>query len=424
MTPGVANGHFVDDAREEVSPFACPEEIWRGPYKRIAELAGVRDWRVWVGVTAALSARCGRNLHVKYHGNLYGMGYYLLVAKSAFGKALVTDLCAACMPSTWNVYTSVESGQALADCMLQQFEGDGAPVISQNTLLSISEWTMLLRNMDMRGSTLLERLCEAADARDQMDVNRVSGKNKVGKVRIPKPTLTMVATTTLKGFRKHVRETHYSSGLINRHLILPGDRTRWKYNRAPTEKIDYAKIAHVAQELFPTGQTFGEGRDLEEMYTPEAWRLDDAFGEEFFERLHNPDQGEEGDTEDAYTRLHAYNRRIAILYAHAERCRKIDVPHVQAAHAVVMTSYKFLKSLEGGYTPDLPVLLAAQATLEDLILSKVRNLGTVGRDEVCQALRKRGGYTSVSAAIERLVRAGALHLSVANKKKYLSILSQ
>lgn len=413
MTEGYANGHFVDDAREEVNEWPCPDEVWIGPWGAVANLVGVRDWRVWAAVTAALMARGGRSVHVNYHGDLYGTGYLLLVAPSSHGKALVVDLCQALLPYGYRVEKSVESGQALIECLGGERGDDGVFLTSEPTVLALREWTVVLRSMQFHGSSLLERFCEVADELPEVGVNRVSGKGRAGRITVPRPTLTMIATTTELSYKKMVTEAHYASGYINRHLILPGGFSGFLYNGAPTERIHYDAITTWASESMPRGWTFGEGRDLADLYTPEAWALDDAFGREVIQPLHKKKTLSE--TEIAFTRLHRYNRKLQVLAAWSTHHRTIQVEHVRAAHAVIRTSINFLRFLSDGWTPEIPAMMIAQANLEDLILARVQS-GATRKDDLCNSLRRHGGYTAVSAAVARLLSAGAITCSPGKQK--------
>ncbi|HXG17894.1 MAG TPA: DUF3987 domain-containing protein [Methylomirabilota bacterium] len=408
--------------REDAPPaYHCPAELWIGPWADVSALLGIRDWRVWVGVTAALSARAHRNVHVDYYGPLFGQGYYLLVAASSHGKSLCTRLCKALLPNDYEVFTSVESGQALAESLADIRRDEHGkilhPINGRPTCLVVNEWSLLLQGMDFHGSSLMERFNEIADAEPHIDLNRADKKGQ-GKIRIFTPTLTICATTTQRLYQAAVKDRHITSGFINRHLILPGARTPWRYN-SPTERFDLDALRLYAHSL-PLAHTFGLGQPLSELYTREAWELDDAFGRASLEPLHNADSPT--DTEDVYKRLHVYNRRIAALYAWATGSNYIRIPHVQAAHAVIRTSYRFLQELHESLTSDLPIVQRAAATLENLILKKVHDNPGTSKQTICQQLKRHGGFSAVSRAIENLIQAGALQIKLEglrNKSKCL-----
>lgn len=418
---GYTNGAApsVDEAQEHAS--LCPPEVWIGPWGLIADEIGIHDWRVWTGVTAALSARAHRNLHCSYYGPLYGMGYYLLVAPSAHGKGLVTRLCQALVGSRYRVDTSVESGQALVE-LLADIERDdaGKPtrVTSVPSLLMPSEWSMLLQNMAFRGSSLQERLCEIADAGKQIDLTRVAKKDG-GRIVVPGPSLTMCATTTTKNYTKLVNESLVSSGFINRHLILPGQLTKWQYRGAPGENIDYDALTEWADDRYTQPHTFGLGRSIIDCYAPDSLAVDDAFGESFLEPIHNAP-----DDNDAFTRLHVYNRRLAALYAWADFDDLIRLPHVLAANAVTRASFRFLAALHGNLPLDLPPTLRAAADLEHRILDMVRQKQPIRRGDVCNALRRHGGYIKVSEIVDRLVKSRVLDQDNSTKKCLLKLAPQ
>lgn len=417
----VENAVTVAQERETCEPeYPCPEEIWIGPWRDVAGIVGYRDWRVWVGVTAALSARAHRNLWCRYYGPLYGMGYYLLVAASSQGKSVCTRTCRTLLPHGYEIFTSVESGQALAESLATINRDESGKIVDTTSFpaaLIVSEWSMILQNMDFHGSSLLERFCEIADAEPQVDLNRASKKGE-GKIRITNPTLTVCATTTLRNYQKSVTERHIASGFINRHLILPGARQRWDYN-SEQEDLDFDQLAAYAFHELPQAHTFGLGQPMRFTYSPEAFRLDDAFGRPFFGEIHNGE--DQTGTEDVYKRLHVYNRRIAALYAWASRSEVITVAHVQAANAVIRTSHRFLRQLHGDPLPELPAFMKANATLESLILAKVTEAKLMRKDSLCNALRRHGGYSGVSSTVEKLIQAGALRTVMQGKLKLLAL---
>lgn len=393
--------------------YPCPDEVWIGPYRDIADLIGIRDWRVWLGITAALSARAHRNIHVAYHGPLWGHGFYLLVAKSSSGKSLCTDLCRALLPRDYETFTSVESGQALAESiatMVLDDKGKLVRSIAFPALLSMREWTLLIQNMEFHGSSLLERFCEIYDG-VQVDLNRAD-KKRQGKIRIASPTLTLCGTTTEKRYTKMVTEKHLVSGFINRHFIMPGLPPTWGY-RAATEAINYDAVAAYAADHLPLGHTFGLGQPMSHLYTQEAFELDDSFGMGLFNPIHNDHVADN----DALTRLHVYTRRIACLYAWVMRSPYITTQHAHATHLAVRTSLKFLLTLHDATPADLPPYQRAQATLEDKILAKVGDTPGITPRVLCNLLKRHGGYTAVSKTIENLIHAGALRVDLDGPRK-------
>lgn len=411
------NARATAEEREECpNDYPCPEELWIGPFAEVAEIVGIRDWRVWLATAAALAARAHRNIHTAYYGDLYAMGFFLLVAPSGTGKGMVTRLFKKLLPDNYRLFTSIESGQALPHVLaeIQRDEkGRIVNVVASPTALVVNEWSMLLSNSDIAGSTLMPRLCDVYDAEEKLDVIR-SDKRGAGNIVVPKPTLTICGTTTVSEFQDCVKPKHIRSGFINRHFILPGPRISWAYNSS-AEYVNYSHIQDVAARL-PLAHTLGVGEPMGEMYTPAAYTMDEEWANAFFDPIHNPMQPE-GET--VFKRLHVYNRRIALLYAWATRHAKIQREHVRAAHLVVETSYRFLQDLFSTMPVDLPAYLKVQENVEGLITDMVITQRGIRKDDVCRRLRRHGGYTFVSQQIEKLLDAGALRVEVKRKKKLL-----
>lgn len=414
------NVEILRQKRERNGPeYPCPPELWIGPFADVAQIIGIRDWRVWLGVCAALSARASRNIHVAYNGPLFGMGYYLLVAGSSIGKSLCTRIFKKLLPSAYRVVGSVKSGQALPNVFAEitrDEKGKITDIQSVPAAICLNEWGLLLSNIAIHGSSLMQRLCEVHDAEDTFDIIR-GDKGGKGNVSVKDPTLTILGTTTIDDFQKRVKSDHLEFGLINRHLILPGARLRWLYN-SPNEFIDFGGLADYAERL-PLAHTLGLGRPMSELYTRDAYVIDDEWGRSIMEPMHNAEYAATG--EAIFKRLHVYGRRISLLYAWGMGATKVDTAHVQAAHAVVETSLKFTSQLLGDLAVDLPPSLKIQEGLEREILLAVQAQSGIGKDELCQRLKRHGGYTMVSRTVERLVQASALRRRTEGKKRVLHI---
>lgn len=427
--PRLGNGHDLSDEEEnrhiialerEICPpeYPCPDILWQGVFSQVADLVDLRDWRVWLGTLAALSARAHRNLHTAYYGPLYGMGYYLLVAPSSQGKSLCTRLMKALLPPNMELFTSVESGQALAESLAEIVRDDHGKIAAihpRPAACVVNEWSILLQNMDFHGSSLMERFCEICDAEQQVDLNRADKQGK-GKIRVPNPSLTLLGTTTIQRYQESIKPRHISSGFINRHLILPGQRMHWLYD-SPGEYIDFAGLRDYAASL-PLAHALGQGQPVSAFYTDEAKALDIRFGMEVLEPLHN----EETELEDLYKRLHVYNRRIALLYAWSTYSPKITPDHVLAAHTVIETALRFMRVLHADLTADLTPYQRSQADLEGKIVATVKATPGIRKEDISQRLKRHGGFTAVSSAIEKLIQSGILRLGLEglrNKKRRL-----
>jgi hypothetical protein len=398
------NRHFLREEREPESPYVTPPVVWQGPWQVVADILQVYDWRVWIGVTAALSARAHRNIHVNYHGSLFGMGAYLLVAPSGVGKSLATGVCRALLPHDFNMFDSIESGQALAERMAD-IERDThtkkiVRVTPRPSIIVTSEWTQLIKAVDIAHSNLFERINKAVDGEESIDLNRAKEA-----IHVPAPSLTVLGTTTRGNYEEYVQQTHIRSGLMNRHFILPTERRRWLYND-PHAKPDYQAIVDYGA-AFRVGYTFGNGTPLADLYTNEAYEYDNRFGESFLAPIRNSDTIAPH-IQDLLGRLHVYLRRIAMLYAWAHRSAYITLAHVQAAEAAVRTSHQFLMEMEDQRSVELPPHMKATSAIEEKILARVTAQPGITQRQLCQALYRNGGHVAVKHVIDNLVHCERL----------------
>jgi hypothetical protein len=114
--------------------------------------------------------------------------------------------------------------------------------------------------------------------------------------------------------------------------------------------------------------------------------------------------------------LHVYLRRIAMLYAWAQRSAYITLAHVQAAEAAVRTSHQFLMEMEDQRSVELPPHMKARAAIEEKILARVGTLPGITQRQLCQALYHNGGHAVVREIIDKLVDSGELRRHAEGKK--------
>jgi hypothetical protein len=402
--------------------FPCPDDVWVGPYAEVADILGFRDWRVWVGVTAALSARAHRNLNLSYHAPLHGMGYYLLVAASSTGKSLATRLCRALLPSAYRCKYSVESGQALPYLIAERLTNEEGILMGLQavpTALLLSEWTLLLDNMDIHGSSLLPKLNECYDGDHPLEVNRTEKRGVTDSISVSDPVLTLLGTTTLNEFRASVKAHHIKSGFINRHFIVPGSFIPWRYD-ADYEAFPEQALRAYAEENLPLGHAFGHGVAMRSVYDVDAAAINNYWGTQLFEPLHN--EIEEEDEASVYKRLHVYSRRIPALLAWSMRSSSISLSQVRAGHAAVESSLSFLRYLFAEKVPSLTPTMQAYSDLDNLILHVVASDSSATKNAICQRLKRHGGYAQISQQIEKLLHAGGLIVQKQGEKGTKKIL--
>jgi hypothetical protein len=73
----LVSGDHPSGPNHNISAPACPEVLWRGRFAEVANALGKRSWEIWAGIFAALAAVAHRQVHLRYHGHLYGMAYVL-----------------------------------------------------------------------------------------------------------------------------------------------------------------------------------------------------------------------------------------------------------------------------------------------------------------------------------------------------------
>lgn len=421
LANGNGNGH--DEAEDEPKArrpvFLCPEAARIGPWRAVSDALGYWDTRVWLAVTAVLSARAGRDLSAIYHGDFYGMGFWLLVAPSSSGKALVPLLFRKLVYPGFRIRGSVESGQALVNIVADIVRNDKRVVIDvqpRDAALVLSEWSTIIINTDFASSSLMQRLNQIYDGEAVLDIVRAD-KNGQGNLTVNNPTLTILGTTTESDFQHYVKERHIQSGLINRHFILPGPEMRWEYD-SPHQYVDYAALEAI-QATLPAKMTWGGRVAIRDLYEAEALEYDRAWGQEFFDPIHNP-TGEISEHDLApFRRLQVYCRRIAALSAWADRRPLINLDDVGAAHAMVRLSCEYLSHLTEAKPVDMTPSATMGYEIENKVIKRVKREPGITKEALVQGLKKNGGYKMISMAVESLIVSGALTMKKDGKIKKL-----
>lgn len=415
------NGAVVPHERADCPEFPCPDEVWRGVFAQVAKIVGKWSWEVWLGTAVALGARAHRNIHVRYHGNLYGNLYGLLIAPTSFGKSVCTDVCEALLPMDYRWDTGVQSGPGLVSILAdvtRNKQGKVQHVESFPSALIVSEWTTLAKNLKIQNSTLEQDLNLLFDGKSKWTVSRSeASKQGGGRVTIFDPSLSICGTTTESLFHEEVNARMIKSGFLNRYLVLPGSHVKWKLF-ADGAGVDYETLRSLP---LPLAHTFGLGADIWQLYAQDALLHWHRWGLPLFEEhLMLTQNG--NSAPDVYKRLHTYTHKIAMLYAWSEESPLITLDHLMAAIAVVESSRRYLAHLYAHQTPDLPAYVQARAALDEEILDAVTAAPGLRKDVVCQRLKRNGGYSAVSMAIENLIRSGALAVKLEGERRTLKTL--
>lgn len=413
------NAWMAEQEREpvDVPEYPCPRYLFRGIFAEVAELLQKWSWEVWLGTAVALGARAHRNIHARYHGNLYGCLYGLLIAPTSFGKSVCTDTCESLLPPDYRWDTGVQSGPGLVPILAdvtRDKSGKATSVESFPAALILSEWTTLAKNLKIMHATLEQDLNLLFDGKSKWTQSRSeASKHGGGRVTIERPSLSICGTTTESLFHEEVTSRMIRSGFLNRYLVLPGSHTKW-HLFTQGAGINYEELRYLS---FPPAHSFGAGADIWDLYEPDALDLWRQWGVPLFE-----DHIMTNGSADIYKRLHTYTHKISMLYAWAEQTPRVTIDQLTCAIFIIETSRKFLANLYAEQTPELPAFLVARALLDDEILRLVGEKPGIKKAEICQRLRRNGGYSVVASAVESLTKNGALRVELQGERKTLKSL--
>jgi Protein of unknown function (DUF3987) len=383
---------------------ACPDVLWRGRFADVAEALGKRSWEVWAGTFAALAAVAHRQVHLRYHGPLYGMAYVLLVKPTGLGKSECTHTCRALLPADYVIRDAVQSGPGLAPILAEidrDKYGRARQVWPRPAILLIEEWTALLKNMGIQNSTLMDALNALFQRASAWNVSRSDRPGAGGDLVIPEPALSICATTTTSLLTQHVGEGLIRSGFLNRYLVLPGSGAPWRFYLPDAAGLDYDALAGRLDDLCNRRWV---GGNLWEAYTPEARARMVTWGEETLE----PIMQSEAVEDEALKRLHVYAHLVALLYAWSEHEPRIERPHVEAAIAVITVACDFVRHLMR--TPadvEPPAYTRYQIALEHKVLARLRATPGIPRRAVVMALAGRSAKSAdINTLIDQLIKTG------------------
>jgi hypothetical protein len=407
--PGLAalvSGDHPSQPNHDTGASACPEVLWRGRFADVANALGKRSWEIWAGTFAALAAVAHRQVHLRYHGDLYGMAYVLLVKPTGLGKSECTHTCRALLPANYVIRDAVQSGPGLAP-VLAEIDRDKRDQVRQvrprPAILVIEGWTTLLKNMTIQNSTLIDALNTLFQRAWAWNISRSDRSGAGGDLVIPEPALSICATTTTSLLTQHVGERLIRAGFLNRYLVLPGSRGPWRFYHPDAAGLEYDALTGLLDDL---GDQPWMGGNLWDAYTADAYARMVTWGEETFVPIMQSDALEA----EALKRMHVYAHLVALLYAWSEHTRQIEVPHVEAAIAVITVACDFLQHLMR--TPadvEPPAYTRYQIALEQKVLAKVRATPGIARRAVVMALAgKTAKSGDIYTLIGQLITAGLL----------------
>lgn len=401
--------------------YPCPDILWQGIFRTVAEKLDLWTWEVWLGTFGALCARAHRNLHCHYHSDhIYGNSYTLLVNATGRGKNLVVNLVRALLGEEYKIRSGLNSGPALLPMLTDdslkakdgRLEVRGVPVV----LLS-SEWSRLAQMSGIEHATLQEDLNDIFMRHYPWSQARSHKNPSGGDIVLTNPTLTVVGTTTRKLFHSALTARALGSGTINRYLIVPGSAVFQKYT-GKAYRADHA-VAGLLDAL--TTRTFGAGQEIRELYSPEAWEAFASFQDAFIVPLNN-----DPDASEALMRLHVHLQHIAALYAWQSHAERIELAHYGAAQAIIETSHRFVSELlaERAAEYEPTIVQVVDSAMEQRALTILRKYpGLTRREFARKVMTEKGGYAAWVKIVDSLVKAGAITTKKNGQREELYVLS-
>jgi hypothetical protein len=400
--------------------YMVPDILWQGIFAKAAEKMKLWTWEVWLGVFGALSARAHRNLHCHYYSDyIFGNSFSLLVNLTGAGKNLVVNIGRVLLGEDYKIRAGLNSGPALVpmltDDPLKAKEGrlqvQGVPI-----LLLSSEWSRIIQMSGIEHATLQEDLNDLFMRHHPWSQSRSHKNPSGGDIVISKPALTIVGTTTRKLFHGALTDKALGSGTINRYLIVPGSSSFQAY-KGNSYRADTA-LTGLIDHL--TNHTFGLGREVSELYSPDAWQAFLAFQEEFIVPLHN-DPG----TSEALLRLHVHLQHVAALYPWQMKSTFIELDHFNAAKAVIEISHRFVTELltERTKTFEPTRVQEIESAMEKQVIAKLKKYpGLTRREFARKVAQDKGSYAAWAKTVESLIKAGAINIKPNGKREELYVL--
>lgn len=348
-------------------------------------------FHVGVGLTLA-GATLGRHVGARYGADpLYANLYTLLVGRSGKSRKDTsikrgTRLLTESLPDgstnrTINSEVKVRTDIGSAEGLIQTLQAHA------NTLLYISEFSKLMGNARRKATTtIIPLMIEAFDT--PMVLESVT-KNNALEAKFP--YLSLLAATQPDILANLMQDEDIHSGFANRFLYVCGDGT----GPMPLPPaLDKRKAGAVYARLYDHIRTYAEGELLE--ITP--------AGQALWNDWYIRDYRSEGATpeEDAMGVRHAVLiQKVALIHAVGEGARQIDVPHLEAAIALIEWMWTHVRVLLGTWGGGL------DAAIEQRIRQVLTKKGAMKRRDLHQQCTSRKwGAREFGQVLDALIKSG------------------
>lgn len=267
-------------------------------------------------------------------------------------------------------------------------EGLIQKLVEDNQLyLYISEFAKLIHNATRESTTsIMPTLMDAFDNPFALEVNT---RNK--PLEATNPSLTIIAAVQPDILSRLVTADQEQSGFLNRWLLVAGKGVG---PRSSPPDLDEKR----ARDLYVRARTAIEGYAENESLRWSSNAL--PKWNEWYDATY--DQGDTPTERSMSQRMGTIVKKVALVHAVLDRSNTVDVPHFDAATALVEWSWSITKQLipTWGEFPE--------ARLQRLILEVLRRKGTLSRRKTQQSIGHRLGPGTFARVVKAMIENGEL----------------
>lgn len=360
-----------------------------------------------------------RNLHAFYFSShLYGNAYGLLINYTGTGKELINNTVRDLLSTAdYTIRTGIQSGAALVPLLTDEDlknKTGRLELKGRKVVLLATEWSRIVSVAGIEHSTVIEDLNDLHMRHWPWTFSRSHKTQSGGDISIAETALTIIGTTTRKLFHPALTDRMIGGGAINRYLILPGSAEFQPYQGRSYKTDTLAgKLDHLK------AYAWGSGRELKDLYAPDAWDAFDEFQKDFIVPLmRNPD------TSETLSRIHLHLQHLACLYAWQEKSQLIKLSHFEAAKEIIQVYHRFVTQLLEERTKAFEPtrIQEVESAMEKRVIDKLKKSPGLTRREFSRQMSKtKGGYAGWGKIIDQLIKAGAIFTKESGKTEELYV---